>query len=287
MKPAAFEYCRPDTLDEAVALLGEFAGDASVLAGGMSLGPMLNMRLARPAALVDIKRIAGLDAVGIDDGAARTGAALTQASALAHAELMRAVPLLGLALPWTGHFQTRNRGTLAGSVAHADPSAETPLVLTTLGGEIELVSVRGTRRLPAREFFVDVMTTAREPDEMIANLVWPRPAPGARHAFEEIAQRHGDFAIVACAVQAAIDPDGMLHALSLGLGGVESRPLLAETSAFVGERADVQLAAAIADEVAANVDPLTDHKASADYRRALVRTLGARVLARAFAPETA
>ena len=129
MKPAAFEYCRPDTLDEAVALLEEFAGDASVLAGGMSLGPMLNMRLARPSALVDIKRIAGLDAVNLDDRAARTGAALTQARALAHAELMQAVPLLGLALPWTGHFQTRNRGTLAGSVAHADPSAETPLVL--------------------------------------------------------------------------------------------------------------------------------------------------------------
>ena len=283
MKPAAFEYCRPDTLEEAVALLDEFAGDANVLAGGMSLGPMLNMRLARPAALVDIKRIGGLDGVTIDAAAARTGATLTQARALSHAELMKAVPLLGLALPWTGHFQTRNRGTLAGSVAHADPSAETPLVLTTLGGEVELASSRGTRRVTANDFFVDVMTTSREPDEMIAALIWPRPAPGARHAFEEIAQRHGDFAIVACAVQAVVGADGMLQSLALGLGGVESRPLLAETSEFDGERADARLAEAIADDIAARVDPLTDHKASADYRRGLVRTLGARVLGRAFA----
>jgi len=283
VKPAAFEYCRPDSLDEAVALLGEFAGDASVLAGGMSLGPMLNMRLARPAALVDIKRIAGLDGVTLDANAARSGATLTQARALGHAELMATVPLLGLALPWTGHFQTRNRGTLAGSVAHADPSAETPLVLTTLGGEVQLASVRGTRRLAASEFFVDVMTTAREPDEMIAALIWPRAPSGARHAFEEVAQRHGDFAIVACAVQAVVGTDGMLNALSLGFGGVESRPLLAETSGFVGERADARLAEAIADDVAASVNPLTDHKASADYRRGLVRTLGARVLTRAFA----
>jgi 2-furoyl-CoA dehydrogenase FAD binding subunit len=282
VKPAAFEYCRPDTLDEAIALLDEFAGDASVLAGGMSLGPMLNMRLARPAALVDIKRIAGLDAVAIEAGTARSGASLTQAGSLAHAALMRAVPLLRLALPWTGHFQTRNRGTLAGSVAHADPSAETPLVLTTLGGEVELASVRGTRRLAASEFFVDVMTTAREPDEMITALLWPAAPAGARHAFEEIAQRHGDFAIVACAVQAVVGADGMLQSLAFGLGGVESRPLLAETSAFVGERADARLAEAVADDIAARVDPLTDHKASADYRRGLVRTLGTRVLARAF-----
>jgi 2-furoyl-CoA dehydrogenase FAD binding subunit len=282
MKPAAFEYCRPDTVDEAVAVLAEFDGDASVLAGGMSLGAMLNMRLARPAALVDIKRIPGLDAVAIN-GQVRTGATLTQARALEHADLMRAVPLLALALPWVGHVQTRNRGTLAGSVAHADPSAETPLVLATLDGEVELASVRGTRRLPAREFFVDVMTTAREPDELVTALVWPAHRAGTRHAFAEIAQRHGDFAIVACAAAADVDAGGVLRALSLGIGGVESRPLVADTQAFVSERADAALAARIAAAVADRLDPLSDHKASADYRRALVRTLGARVLAQAFA----
>jgi 2-furoyl-CoA dehydrogenase FAD binding subunit len=284
VKPAAFEYCRPDTVDEAVALLAEFGGDANVLAGGMSLGAMLNMRLARPAALIDIKRVPGLDAVGVD-GEVRTGATLTQARALEHAALMRAVPLLGLALPWTGHFQTRNRGTLAGSVAHADPSAETPLALATLDGEVELASARGTRRMRAREFFVDVMTTAREPDELVAALVWPRTGAATRHAFTEIAQRHGDFAIVACAVAAEIDAGGALRALSLGLGGVESRPLVADTAAYLGERADGALATAIAAAVAERVDPLNDHKASAGYRRALVRTLGAQVLAQAFGAE--
>lgn len=280
MKPAAFEYCRPDTVDEAVALLAQFGGDANVLAGGMSLGAMLNMRLARPAALVDIKRIAGLDAVNVN-GEVRTGATLTQARALEHAALTRAVPLLGLALPWTGHFQTRNRGTLAGSVAHADPSAETPLVLATLDGEVELASARGKRRLRAREFFVDVMTTAREPDELVTALLWPRAGAATRHAFAEIAQRHGDFAIVACAVAAEIDAGGRLRALSLGLGGVESRPLVADTGAYLGERADAQLARAIAEYAARGVDPLNDHKASAAYRRALVRTLGEQVLAQA------
>ena len=172
MKPAAFEYCRPDTLDEALELLHELGPDASVLAGGMSLGAMLNMRLVRPAAVVDIKRIPGLDAA-IVAGEVRTGATLTQARALEHDTLMREVPLLALALPWVGHFQTRNRGTLCGSVAHADPSAEMPLVLTTLDGEVELQSARGTRRVRAREFFVDIMTTARAQDELLTALVWP------------------------------------------------------------------------------------------------------------------
>jgi CO/xanthine dehydrogenase FAD-binding subunit len=137
----------------------------------------------------------------------------------------------------------------------------------------------------AREFFVDVMTTAREPDELVTALVWPRAGAATRHAFAEIAQRHGDFAIVACAVAAEIDASGVLRALSLGLGGVESRPLVADTAGFLGERADRALADAIAAAAAERVDPLNDHKASASYRRALVRTLGAQVLAQAFGAE--
>jgi 2-furoyl-CoA dehydrogenase FAD binding subunit len=284
MKPGAFEYCRPDDLDEAIALLAEFGGDANVLAGGMSLGAMLNMRLARPAALIDIKRIPGLDSVSVN-GEVRVGATLTQARALDHAALMQALPLLALALPWVGHFQTRNRGTLCGSVAHADPSAETPLVLATLGGAVELRSAQGTRQVAADEFFVDLMTTSRAPDEMITALVIPATPPGTRCAFEELAQRHGDFAIVACAAAATVGGDGKLAALAFGLGGVESRPHVAATAAFLGERADAALAAAIADAAARAVDPLNDHKASAAYRRALVRTLGARVLRRAFGAE--
>ena len=278
---SAFEYCRPDTLDEALALLEEFGADASVLAGGMSLGAMLNMRLVRPAAVLDIKRVAGLDAVAVN-GEVRTGAVLRQAAALANPALMRAVPLLALALPNVGHFQTRNRGTLGGSVAHADPSSEIPLTLATLGGAVELRSKRGTRRVPAREFFLDILTTQREPDELLTALFWPREKPGAGYAFAEIAQRHGDFAIVACAAEAVAKPDGSLAALSFGLGGVESRPFVVDTAAFLGKRCGAALAAEIAAAAAASVTPMSDFKATADYRRALVASLGRQVLTEAF-----
>jgi len=248
----------------------------------MSLGAMLNMRLVRPAAVVDIKRIPGLKAAIIGSEVS-TGATLTQAAAFEHETLIRELPLLALALPWVGHFQTRNRGTLCGSVAHADPSAEMPLVLTTLDGEVELQSVRGTRRLQAREFFVDAMTTARAHDELLTALVWPARRPETRHAFVEIAQRHGDFAIVACAVEAVVDPHDRLVSLAMGLGGVESRPFVADTAAFVGERACPALAQAIAASAAERVNPMTNLNVSAAYRRALVRSLGAQAIAEAFA----
>jgi 2-furoyl-CoA dehydrogenase FAD binding subunit len=281
MKPVAFEYCRPDTLAETVGLLAEFGPDATLLAGGMSLGAMLNMRLVRPAAVIDIKRVGGLDGISIN-GEIRTGATLRQAAALSDRALMSAVPLLALALPNVGHFQTRNRGTLGGSVAHADPSSEIPLSIVTAGGSVELQSKRGTRRIPAREFFLDILTTAREPDELLTALVWPKAKAGAGHSFAEIAQRHGDFAIVACAAEAVLKADGSLDTLVFGLGGVESRPLVTETAAFLGKRADASLATEVAAAAAAAVTPMSDFKATAEYRRALVESLGRQVLAQAF-----
>lgn len=282
MKPVAFEYCRPTTIAEAVALLEEFGADATVLAGGMSLGAMLNMRLVRPTAVIDIKRIAGLDSVEIN-GEVRTGATLRQAVALEDSALMSAVPLLARALPNVGHFQTRNRGTLGGSVAHADPSSEIPLAIVTLGGSVELQSKRGVRRVPARDFFLDILTTTRASDELLTALIWPKGKAGAGYAFGEIAQRHGDFAIVACAAEAVLKADGSLAQLAVGLGGVESRPIVADTSVFLGKRADAGLAADIARAAAAAVSPMSDFKATADYRRALIQSLGADVLAEAFA----
>lgn len=283
MKPVAFEYCRPVSIAEAVALLDEFGPDASVLSGGMSLGPMLNMRLVRPVALIDVKRVQGMDSVAVQGAEVRTGATLRQAAAMRDAALMQSVPLLALALPHVGHYQTRNRGTLGGSVAHADPSSEIPLALATLGGAVELVSRRGTRRVAAREFFVDVLTTARASDELLTALLWPARRTDAGHAFDEICQRHGDFAIVAIAAEAVVDADGTLARLALGLGGVESRPVVADTAAFIGRRADADLARAIAAAAADAADPMSDLKATADYRRALVRERGAAVLAAAFA----
>jgi 2-furoyl-CoA dehydrogenase FAD binding subunit len=282
MKPVAFEYCRPGTIAEAVSLLEEFGADATVMAGGMSLGAMLNMRLVRPVAVVDIKRIAGLDAVSFN-GEVRTGATLRQAAALGDAALMGAVPLLARALPNVGHFQTRNRGTLGGSVAHADPSSEIPLAIVTLGGSVELQSKRGVRRVAARDFFLDILTTTRASDELLTALFWPRGRPGAGYAFAEIAQRHGDFAIVACAAEALVKPDGSLAYLAFGLGGVESRPIVVDTNAFLGKQAGPGLAAEIAAAAAASVSPMSDFKATADYRRALIQSLGSDVLAEAFA----
>ena len=282
MKPAAFEYCRPDTLAEAVAVLREFNGEANVLAGGMSLGPMLNMRLVRPQAVIDIKHVQELDGIEVRGDAVWTGGLVRQADALKSEILARTVPLVSLALPFVGHFQTRNRGTLGGSVAHADPSAEIPLCLATLGGQVELSSRRARRRVAARDFFLGTFTTSREPAELLTGLLWPRRTPRTGYAFDEMAHRHGDFAIVAVAVAATVTPNGRVADLSVGLGGVEDRPALGDTAAFLGQPALAETAAGVAEAIAGRCDPMTDMKASADYRRALVRVLVERTVARAF-----
>jgi len=282
VKPVGFEYCRPGSLTEALALLDEFGADAAILAGGMSLGAMLNMRLVRPAAVIDVKGLGELRALAAAGAGLRAGACVVQAAALEDASFMEAVPLLALALPHVGHFQTRNRGTLGGSVAHADPSSEIPLALATLGGGVELASKAGVRTVPAGDFFVDVLTTARRSDELLTALHWPRRRPGAGYAFAEICQRHGDFAIVAAAAEALVDDGGALAHLALGLGGVEARPLRVETRAYLGKAAGPELAGEIAEAAARDAQPGSDLKATADYRRALVRELAARVLADAF-----
>ena len=282
MKPAPFEYCRADTLDEALDLTAEFGSDASVLAGGMSLGPMLNMRLARPAAIVDINPVDSLSGIAADGGAVETGALCRQVDALASPLVAEAVPLLAEALPFVGHFQTRNRGTLGGSVCHADPSAEIPLALVVSGGEIVLERKGRSRTVPAGDFFDGIFTTAREPGEIVTALRWPRRRAGTGHAFDEIAQRRGDFAIGAAAAAASVAPDGGLSALSLGFGGIEDRPVLADLSGFAGAPATPETAAEAAALAADRADPIEDPKASAAYRRQLVRVLGARVLERAF-----
>ena len=282
MKPAPFDFCRADTLDEALELLQEFGSEGAVLAGGLSLGAMLNMRLARPGAVIDINHVPELDHVKIERDTVTTGALLRQVDAMRHDGLAEAVPLLAEAMPHVGHFQTRNRGTLGGSAAHADPSAEIPLSLVTLGGEIVLRSKARERRVPARDFFVSILTTQREPDELLTALVWPSKRARTGYAFEEIAQRHGDFAITAAAAMAEVGPGGTVESVSLGLGGVEDRPFVAETSAFVGAPATAETASEIAAAAAAAAEPMEDVQANRDYRRQLVRVLGARALSRAF-----
>jgi 2-furoyl-CoA dehydrogenase FAD binding subunit len=287
VKPVRFEYCRAGTVADAVGLLAELREDAAVLAGGMTLGPMLNLRVVRPRAVIDIGRIAELRTLTPAKTALTTGAMVVQADALESAVVRRDVPLLALALPFVGHFQTRNRGTLGGSVAHADPAAEVPLCLVVTGGTVVLRSRGRERRVPAKDFFRGALTTARQPDELLVALEWPRAAADAGHGFDEIAQRHGDFAIAAAACQLRLDAAGCFADLAVGLGGVDSRPLALDTSAFRGRAATAETVAELAGhavrQVVREMVPMEDHVADAEYRLALARVLIERVVPRAIA----
>jgi 2-furoyl-CoA dehydrogenase FAD binding subunit len=281
MKPAPFDYHRPETVSEAVALLAKLGEDAAVLSGGMTLGPMLNLRMVRPRAVIDVSRIAALKTILLKGNLVVTGAGVIQADALASDLIAKELPLLAMALPWVGHFQTRNRGTLGGSVAHADPSAEIPLSLVVCSGTVVLQSRRRERRIAAREFFQGALTTQRQSDEIITALEWPRTPPDACCAFAEIAQRHGDFAIAAAACCLRLSSNGDIADLSVGLGGVESRPIAIDTARFIGQPG-ADAAAAVANYAASIVTPMADHSASADYRSALTKVLIERTFADAF-----
>lgn len=266
MKPGKFDYYRPDTVEEALAVLGEHGDDAYVVAGGQSLMAMLNFRLAMPLALVDIARLDALSQIRETEGYIEAGAAVTQAALLDHPGLEDTAPLLARAMPWIGHFQTRNRGTVCGSLAHADPSSELPLCLATLDGEIVLRSARGERTLPAAEFQTGMLSTDRQPDELIVAARFPTRRPGAGYAFTEVARRHGDFAIVGLAATAH---DG---ALRLGVAGVADRPAVRDWR-IEADQIDDALNA-----LAWELEGEDDIHATARYRRDIVRRLGRKVL---------
>lgn len=275
MKPAAFDWVRIDAVDEACALLAEHGGDARILAGGQSLMAVLNMRLAAPRMLLDISRCNPLAQVTVSEGMLAIGAAATQASVEWRARLATEVPLLAQAFPHISHFQIRNRGTVCGSVAHADPSAELPLCLALLGGEVVLRSRKGLRVLKAEEFFRGMLTTARRDDELVEQVRYPLARADAGYAFDEFALRHGDFAIVACAAEVTAGR------LRLGVGGVADRPRVIEWERLTGDA----LTDAIND-FAWSLEAQDDAHASAAYRRHLVRGLAPRVLALADARRT-
>ena len=263
MKPRPFDYVRPDTIDEAVAVLAEYGDEARILAGGQSLMAMLNLRLADPAVLVDIARILELDTIRDLGDKIEVGAAVTQNRLLAWPDLAKKLPLLAAALPFVGHFQTRNKGTVCGSVAHADPSSEIPLSLAILAGEVVLRSQRGTRVLAAGAFQRDMLTTAREPDEMIIAVRFPVMS-GRGVAFREVARRHGDFAIIA--VAATVEGATTIR---LGIGGISGRPEVRRIAAN-GHSA---LRDAV-NQMASELEGYDDLHASAAMRRDLLRNLG-------------
>jgi 2-furoyl-CoA dehydrogenase FAD binding subunit len=268
VKPRPFDYARPDTADEAIALLAEYGDEARVLAGGQSLMAMMNLRLADPAVLIDIARIAELDAIRDLGNAIEIGAAVTQNKLLAWPDLKTKLPLLAAALPFVGHFQTRNKGTVCGSIAHADPSSEIPLSLATLEGEVVLRSKqRGERVVKAKDFQLDMLTTAREADELIVAVRFPVKAnPGA--AFREVARRHGDFAIVAIA--AIVDGKDSIR---LGVGGVAGTPVTRAMPA--GGIKDA------VETLVSGLEGYEDLHASAEMRRDIVRNLAPVVIAEA------
>jgi 2-furoyl-CoA dehydrogenase FAD binding subunit len=263
VKPARFDYVRAASLAEAHEVLATDGGDASVLAGGQTLVPLLSMRMARPQVVLDIMHLPELGSIAVEGNAIRVGAAVRQAGLLAWADLAKRQPLLAFALPWVGHAQTRARGTVCGSVALADPSAELPLVLVALGGEIELSSRARRRRVAAEDFFMGLMSTDRADDELIEAVHFPCSAPGDGHAFHEFARRHGDFAIVACAAVANA------QGARLAIGGVATRPTIRDFGQLDGAALDDAL-----DAFATELDARDDMHASAHYRRELVRRLG-------------
>lgn len=265
MKPAPFDYVRASSLAEAHDVLASEGGEAAVIAGGQSLVPLLSMRMARPKVVVDIMH-AGLGGIRVEDSAIRVGASVRQAELLAWPDLAKHQPLLAQALPWIGHWQTRARGTVCGSIALADPSAELPLCLLALGGEVLLSSKKGKRAVKADDFFTGLMSTARHDDELIEEISFPCRGPGEGFAFREFARRHGDFAIVACAAVATE------KTVRLAVGGVADRPVVRDFDDAAGDA----LAA-----FAAELDARPDLHATAAYRRDLVRKLGAQTIAEA------
>lgn len=265
MKPRPFDYARPDSVAEAVALLADHGDRAKLLAGGMSLMAMLNLRLADPDVLIDIGRLPELGEVKEAGGFIEIGAAVTQNRLLAWPHLKAKLPLVAAALPHVGHFQTRNKGTVCGSIAHADPSSELPLALAVCGGEVVLRSKRGTRTVPASAFQLGMLTTARQQDELIVAVRFPVAKPNTGVGFREVARRHGDFAIVAVAAMM----DGPDH-VRLGIGGVAGHPAV--------RRIKLDAAKDAVEHLAWELEGYEDIHASARMRRDILRRIAPGVI---------
>lgn len=283
MKPPRFEYRAPSDLDEAVGILAEVGDEGKVLAGGQSLVPSMNFRLARPAVLVDVNRVGGLDDIRLEGGQVRIGA-LTRHSRLERAD---AAPgplgtLLATAAHHVGHLPIRVRGTFGGSIAHADPAAEWCMVSLLLDAEIVATSARGARTIPAEDFFVTVFTTTLEPDELLTEVRLPQLPDTARVGFVEFSRRAGDFAIVASSV--VLDLHGGVisnpRVALAGVGGTPVRGRSAET-VLTGASPSDEVFRAAADAAANEVEPMGDIHGSPEYRRDLVRVLTRRALERA------
>lgn len=282
MKPAPFDYYAPATIDEALEHLDRAAGDATILAGGQTLLPLLALRMSTPGVIVDINRIPELQGISHGGGTTRIAPVTRQNVALADAALATALPMLTKALSHVGHFQTRNRGTVGGSIALGEPAAELPATAVALGAEIEARSVNGSRRIPATEFYIGPYASVLEPDELVTAIHFPDWASGSRTVFHEVARRPGDFALVGL-VGAVTLNDGRVSHAGLAWFGMGPTPIRAAATeaAMLGQDAEQLHWAGLADLAVSETDPFEDHSASADYRRSVGRSIFARTLAEA------
>lgn len=285
MKPAPFVYHAPTVLEEAIATLAEVApADGRILAGGQSLVPSMAFRLARPAHLVDINAVIGLDRLAVTTDGLAIGARIRHAAFHRPVTVAPLGALLSTVVGHIAHYPIRTRGTFCGSLAHADPASEWCLVAVTLGAMIVAQSMRGTRLIAADAHFRGIMTTALEPDEILTEARLPALAPGTRFGFYEFSRRAGDYALAMALATFRLE-DGVMVAPRLGLGGVEDRPRrsAAAESLLDGRAPDTAVFRQAAEAAAATVEPLEDLQSSAQYRRDLVRVVARRALERALA----
>jgi carbon-monoxide dehydrogenase medium subunit len=281
MKPAPFDYHAPRQLKDAAGLLASLP-NARILAGGQSLVPMLNFRYVVVDHLVDLAGIDDLRGIAVGDGRLRIGAMMRQRDLETAPEIAQHCPLMVEALRHVGHRQTRNRGTIGGSLAHADPAAELPAVCAAYDAVIHVASVRGVRQLPFREFSTGFMATALAPDEMIAAIDLPLWRSGHGYGFQEFARRHGDFALAGAAALLDVGADNVVRRAALALLGVAATPIRLEAAEarLTGQPLDASLIRSAAAAAAA-IEPMTDIHAGAEYRRHLAHVLSARALTEA------
>ncbi len=284
MKPAPFEYFAPLELEETLELLQRYGEDAKVLAGGQSLMPLMNLRLARPKVIIDINRLSRLSSISAGaNGGLVIGALMRQRAVERSAMVQECNPLLAATMPLIAHFQIRNRGTVGGSLAHADPAAELPAVSVVLGAEFVLQSARGERVVRAEDFFVDTMTTAIQPDELLTEIRMPGWRPGLGWAIDEITRRRGDFAMVGVAVLVQMNGSEACRDARIALFGMGGKPVRVPRAEGMlrGKAPDQKTLLEIAKSVSDELDPDSDVHASAEYRKEVGGVLTRRALERA------
>jgi carbon-monoxide dehydrogenase medium subunit len=285
MKPSAFDYVCPSELDEALAALAEHSGDAAVLAGGQSLVPLLALRMARFDLLVDINRIDSLRGIEVRNGHLVIGATTRQTDVSGHAHVAQQLPVVADATHYIGHFQIRNRGTVGGAIAFADPAGEWPALGLALDGVVEVASTRGRRELEFEDLLSSAWVTTLEPDELLTSVRLPLPVPRSGAAIEEVARRHGDFALVGVVASVALDPEDRISKARVALFGVGDRAVRAHSleEALVGERAADLPLEELARQASDQLNPLTDVNGTGAYRRQVAGPVIVRALQRALA----